>query len=192
LILITDQISSGPWFRSCQPTACSDPAQCAISNTVQLRNSLLESRPGLVGPDSPADALWQCFELAKPIRQSLFVGLSQTHSSTKLTESGISDPVSDVLNNLKSISSLAVMTVHYLQTPILGSGMTIWYELQTRRQRPSVIRTTLDKPCHRLVSPTSQNESSKHRIGHGQPTLRLSILATFIRLRWTCVPALRH
>jgi hypothetical protein len=145
-----------------------------------------------MGPDSPADALWQCFELAKSIRQSHFVSLSRTHSSTKLTKSGISDPVSDVLNNLKSISSLAVMTVHYLQTPILGNGTTIWCELQTRRQRPSVTRTTLDKLCHKLDSPTSQNESSRHRIGHGQLTRRLLILATSIRLRWTCVPALRH
>lgn len=173
---------SGPWFRSCQPSTSSDPAQCPISNTFQLRDSLLESGPGLLGPDSPADALWQCLKLAKSIRQSLFVGLSKTYSSTKLTNPDISDLVLGVLNNLRSISSLVAMMVHYLQTPISGNGMTIWCELQTRRQRPSAIRTTPDKLCHKLDSPTSQNGLSKHRIGHGQPTPQPLILATSIRL----------
>jgi hypothetical protein len=75
--LLTKNLS-GPWFRSCQPSTCSDPAQCPISNTFQLRDTLLEFRPGLVGPDPPADALWQCLQLAKPLRQSLFVGLKDS------------------------------------------------------------------------------------------------------------------
>ncbi|THZ80626.1 hypothetical protein D6C83_09527 [Aureobasidium pullulans] len=84
------------------------------------------------------------------------------------------------------------MTAHFLRTRTSGNGTTTWCELLIRPQKQSVTRTTLARPCRKLVSQTSQNGSSRHHTEHGQLILRLSILATSTKPPWTSVLVWKH